>query len=94
MVLMLHRCQSSRMAGYLLDETDQENILRDPEMLERLNEIDKMDKEDKSKSHILYAIDAFIKSTTQKYCFLPSSQNFLFYWNELHIVRINLIGHR
>ena len=63
---MLHRCQSSRMAGYLLDETDQENILRDPEMLERLNEIDKMDKEDKSKSHILYAIDTFIKSTKLK----------------------------
>lgn len=91
------------MAGYLLDETDQENILRDPEMLERPNEIDKMDKEDKSKSHILYAIDAFIKSVKLKnivyylvavIVFCQAVKSFLFYWNELHIVHINFIGHR
>ena len=33
-------------------------------MLKRLNEIEKMDKEDKN--HILYAIDAFIKSVKLK----------------------------
>ena len=45
--------------GYLIDETEQGNLFKDPEMLKRLNEIEKMDKEDKN--HILYAIDAFIK---------------------------------
>ncbi len=50
--------------GYLLDETEQENLFKDPEMLKRLNEIEKMDKEDKN--HILYAIDAFIKSVKLK----------------------------
>lgn len=34
------------------------------DMLKRLNEIEKMDKEDKN--HILYAIDAFIKSVKLK----------------------------
>jgi hypothetical protein len=33
-------------------------------MLKRLNEIDKMEKEDKN--HILYAIDAFIKRSKLK----------------------------
>jgi transcriptional regulator with XRE-family HTH domain len=28
--------------GYLLDETDQENVLKDPDMLKRLNDIEKM----------------------------------------------------
>ena len=50
--------------GSLLDETEQENVLKDPDMLKRLNEIEKMDKEDKN--HILYAIDAFIKSVKLK----------------------------
>ena len=50
--------------GYLLDETEQENLFKDPDMLKRLNEIEKMDKEDKN--HILYAIDAFIKSVKLK----------------------------
>jgi len=50
--------------GYLLDETKQENLFKDPDMLKRLNEIEKMDKEDKN--HILYAIDAFIKSVKLK----------------------------
>jgi len=47
--------------GYLIliDETEQENLFKDPYMLRRLNEIEKMDKEDKN--HILFAIDAFIK---------------------------------
>jgi|SRR5690554_1884225 transcriptional regulator with XRE-family HTH domain len=50
--------------GYLLSETEQENILKNPDMLKRLNEIDNMDKEDKN--HILYAIDALIKSVKFK----------------------------
>ena len=50
--------------GYLLGETDQENILKDPEMLKRPNEIEKMDSE--NKSHILSVIDGFIKSIKLK----------------------------
>lgn len=46
--------------GYLLGETDQEDLLKDPEMLKRLNDIEKMDSE--NKSHILSVIDGFIKS--------------------------------
>lgn len=46
--------------GYLLGETDEENILKDSEMLKRLNEIGKM--EDTDKGHILSVIDGFIKS--------------------------------
>ncbi len=46
--------------GYLLGETDEENILKDPEMLKRLNKIEKM--EDTDKGHILSVIDGFIKS--------------------------------
>jgi len=40
--------------GYLLSETEQENLLKDPAMLKRLNEIEKMDNEDKS--HILLVL--------------------------------------
>lgn len=50
--------------GYLLGETDQEDLFKNPDMLKRLNEIDKMEKEDKN--HILYAIDALIKSVKFK----------------------------
>jgi transcriptional regulator with XRE-family HTH domain len=46
--------------GYLLGETEQGNILKDPDMLKRLNEIEKMEKEDKN--HILYTIDGLIRS--------------------------------
>ncbi len=46
--------------GYLLGETDEENILKDPEMLKRLNEIEKMEEADKG--HILSVVDGFIKS--------------------------------
>ncbi|GET29102.1 hypothetical protein [Prolixibacter sp. SD074] len=46
--------------GYLLGKTDKENILKDPEMLKRLNEIEKMEEADKG--HILSVIDGFIKS--------------------------------
>ncbi len=50
--------------GYLLAETEQENLFKDPEMLKRLNEIEKMEMEDKN--HILYAIDGLIKSVKLK----------------------------
>jgi transcriptional regulator with XRE-family HTH domain len=50
--------------GYLLGETDEENILKDPEMLKRLNEIEKMDNEDKGS--ILKVLDGFIKSVRLK----------------------------
>jgi len=48
----------------LLSETEQEDLFKNPDMLKRLNEIDKMEKEDKN--HILYAIDALIKSVKFK----------------------------
>jgi len=50
--------------GYLLDESGQENVLKDPDMLKRLNDIAKMEKEDKN--HILYTIDGLIKSVKLK----------------------------
>jgi transcriptional regulator with XRE-family HTH domain len=50
--------------GYLLSETEQENLFKDLDMLKRLNEIEKMDKEDKG--HILYAIDGLIRSVKLK----------------------------
>jgi len=50
--------------GYLLSETEQENILKNPDMLKRLNEIEKM--EDTDKGHILSVIDGFIKSIKLK----------------------------
>ena len=50
--------------GYLLGETEQEDLFKNPDMLKRLNEIDKMEKEDKN--HILYLIDSLIKSVKLK----------------------------
>ena len=50
--------------GYLLSESEQENVLKDPDMLKRLNEIEKM--EDTDKGHILSVIDGFIKSIKLK----------------------------
>jgi predicted RND superfamily exporter protein len=50
--------------GYLLSETDQEDLFKDPDMLKRLNEIEKMDKE--NKGHIISVIDGFIKSIKLK----------------------------
>ena len=54
----------STTVGYLLGETEEENILKDPEMLKRLNEIEKMDNEDKGS--ILKVLDGFIKSVRLK----------------------------
>ncbi|WP_461630283.1 helix-turn-helix domain-containing protein [Labilibaculum euxinus] len=50
--------------GYLLGETEQEDLFKDPDMLKRLNEIEKMNKEDKG--HILSVVDGFIKSIKLK----------------------------
>ncbi len=46
--------------GYLLGETEEKNLLKDPKMLKRLNDIATFSKE--QKEHILFALDAMIKS--------------------------------
>jgi hypothetical protein len=46
--------------GYLLGETEDRNLLRDPSMLKRLNDIAGFPDEDKK--CILYALDAMIKN--------------------------------
>ena len=45
--------------GYLLGETEQENVFKNPDMLKRFNEIENMAKEDRT--HVLFAIDALIQ---------------------------------
>lgn len=45
--------------GYLLGETEQENVLKNPEMLKRLNDIEDMNEEDRQ--HVIFAIDALIQ---------------------------------
>lgn len=45
--------------GYLLGETDKADLFKDPVMLQRLAELDKM--ENTEKSHILHVLDGFIK---------------------------------
>jgi len=51
-------------AGYLLGETEDRELLKDPSMLKRLNKIAKFPKTDKE--HILYTLDAMIKSVQLK----------------------------
>ncbi len=46
--------------GYLLGETEEVNILKDPDILKRLNDIVVLPDEDKS--HIIYAIDNLLAS--------------------------------
>jgi transcriptional regulator with XRE-family HTH domain len=50
--------------GYLLGETEQEDLFKNPEMHKRLSEIEKMEAADKG--HILSVIDGFIKSIKLK----------------------------
>lgn len=45
--------------GFLLGETNQVNVLKDPAMLRRLNDIDALPEEDKK--HILYALDGLLR---------------------------------
>ena len=53
--------------GYLLGETDQANILRDPLMLERLNEINNLPEEDRY--CIMYTIDGLLQNVRTKLAF-------------------------
>jgi len=50
--------------GYLLGESDQENILKDPGILKRLNDIEGMEPEEKS--HVLFTLDALIQKIKLK----------------------------
>lgn len=50
--------------GYLLGETEDRELLKDPTMLKRLNDIAKFSKKDKD--HILYALDAMINNVKLK----------------------------
>jgi len=50
--------------GYLLGETEERELLKDPTMLRRLNDIAKFPEEDKS--CILYTIDAMINNVKLK----------------------------
>jgi hypothetical protein len=50
--------------GYLLGESQDQNILKDPSMLKRLNDIISFPSEDRE--HILYTLDALIKNVKLK----------------------------
>jgi transcriptional regulator with XRE-family HTH domain len=50
--------------GYLLGETDNADLFKDPAMLNRLTELENMEAHDKS--HILHVLDGFIKSVKFK----------------------------
>jgi transcriptional regulator with XRE-family HTH domain len=47
--------------GYLLGETDKQNVLRDPKMLKRMQDIE--DLPTKDRESLLLTIDNFIKAT-------------------------------
>jgi len=51
-------------AGYLLGETEDRELLKDPSMLKRLNDIAKFPEQDKN--CILYALDAMINNVKLK----------------------------
>lgn len=53
--------------GYLLGETKEMNVLKDPAMLQRLNEIS--DLPDKDKTCILYTIDGLLQNVRTKKAF-------------------------
>lgn len=50
--------------GYLLGETDNANLFKDPAMLQRLSDLENMHNEDKT--HILHVLDNFIKAVKLK----------------------------
>lgn len=50
--------------GYLLGETEDRELLKDPSMMKRLNDIAKFPELDKT--HILYALDAMINNVKLK----------------------------
>ena len=51
-------------AWYLLGESNDMNVLKDPSMLKRLNDINSFPT--KAREHILYALDAMIKNAKLK----------------------------
>lgn len=53
--------------GYLLGETDEVNVLKDPSMLERLNQISNLPKRDKD--CILYTLDGLLQNVRTKQAF-------------------------
>jgi len=50
--------------GYLLGETEQENVFKNPDMLKRLNDIEEMNEEDRK--HVLFTLDALIQKVKIK----------------------------
>lgn len=50
--------------GYLLGETDNAQLFKNPEMLKRFQDIDQFNEEDKK--YILYTLDALIKNVKLK----------------------------
>ena len=46
--------------GYLLGETEKADLFKDPAMLKRLSDLEKLD--EKNKSHILSVLDGFLQS--------------------------------
>ncbi|MCS4300657.1 helix-turn-helix domain-containing protein [Chryseobacterium sp. BIGb0232] len=46
--------------GYILGETEQVNIFKDPAVLNRFNDIEKLDPE--NKKHLLSVVDGFIRA--------------------------------
>lgn len=53
--------------GYLLSETNQDNALKDPDMLKRLNDISLLP--DTDKDHILYTLDNLLASVKTRLAF-------------------------
>lgn len=53
--------------GYLLGETEETNVLKDPTMLKRLNEISTLPDDDKH--CIIYAIDGLLQNVRTKQAF-------------------------
>lgn len=50
--------------GYLLGEADKADLFKDPAMLQRLSDLEKLD--DKNKSHSLSVLDGFLQSVKIK----------------------------
>lgn len=50
--------------GYLLGETEEDNILKEPEILNRFKEIDNLDPNDKER--IFFTLDALIHEINNK----------------------------
>ncbi len=50
--------------GYLLGESEQSDLFKDPDMLKRFQDINNIAQDDKE--HILFALDAMIKSVKLK----------------------------